>query len=134
MPVEVLRLPPAKHLAFDVGLCVVTTTGKLECLAAKNGCEVESPWPGLASVDYVIGNCARISDGTARCWSVELKSRLVTAVKGVVGAISVAASSSHACAILGDRSVVCWGSNKSGALGRGDPDAQTRAQASAVTL
>ncbi|HEY5921298.1 MAG TPA: hypothetical protein VIV11_06490, partial [Kofleriaceae bacterium] len=26
LPIEVLRLPPAKHLAFDVGLCVITTT------------------------------------------------------------------------------------------------------------
>ena len=134
MPIELLRLPPAKHLAFDVGLCVVTTSGRLQCLAPKNGCEVEAPWPGLASVDYVVGNCARISDGSARCWSVDTKSRLVTAAKGVSGAISVAASQSHACAILGDRALVCWGSNKSGALGRGNADEQAHAEASAVTL
>ena len=133
LPIEVLRLPPAKHLAFDVGLCVVTKTGKLQCLAS-NACNVDSPWPGLASVDYVIGNCARLSDGNARCWAVDNKSRLVTAVAGVGGAISVAASSSHACAVLGDRSVVCWGSNKSGALGRGKADDQRHAEASAVTF
>lgn len=133
LPIEVLRLPPAKHLAFDVGLCVVTKTGKLQCLAS-NPCNVDSPWPGLASVDYVIGNCARLADGEARCWSVDSKSRLVTAVAGVGGAIAVAASSSHACAVLGDRSVVCWGSNRSGALGRGKADDQTHSQASIVTF
>ena len=134
LPIEVLRLPPAKHLAFDVGLCVVTMTGKLQCLAAKDGCVLDTAWPGLASVDYVIGNCARLTDGSARCWSVDTKSRLVTAVAGVGGAISVAASSSHACAILGDRSVVCWGSNKSGALGRGKADDQAHAEASVVAF
>jgi hypothetical protein len=132
--IEVLRLPPAKHLAFDVGLCVVTETGKLQCLAPRDGCSVDSPWPGLASVDYVIGNCARISDGTSRCWSVDTKSRLVSEVAGVGGAISIAASSSHACAVLGDRSVVCWGSNKFGALGRGEGDEKSYAEASAVTF
>jgi hypothetical protein len=134
MPIEVLRLPPAKHLAFDVGLCVVTETGKLQCLAAKDGCALDAPWPGLANVDYVTGNCARLSDGNAKCWSVETKSRLVAEVKGVGGAISVAASSSHACAILGDRSVVCWGSNKSGALGRGKGDDQAHAEAGTVAF
>jgi hypothetical protein len=133
LPIEVLRLPPAKHLAFDVGLCVVTKTGKLQCLAS-NPCSVDSPWPGLAAVDYVIGNCARLADGNARCWSVDDKSRLVTAVDGVGGAISIAASSSHACAVLGDRSVVCWGSNKAGALGRGKADEQRHPEASAVTF
>jgi hypothetical protein len=134
MPVEVLRLPPAKHLAFDVGLCVVTRTGRLQCLASRDGCSVDSPWPGLTNVDYVIGNCARIDDGNARCWSVDTKSRLVTEIAGVGGAISIAASSSHACAVLGDRSVVCWGSNKSGALGRGELDEKAHPEASAITF
>lgn len=134
LPFEVLRLPPAKHLAFDVGLCVVTRTGKLQCLEAGDGCKADTPWPGLPSVDYVTLNCARMTDGSARCWSVDTKSRLVTAVSGVSGAISVAASPSHACAVLGDRSVVCWGSNRSGALGRGKADENNYKEASAVTF
>jgi hypothetical protein len=134
MPIEVLRLPAAKHLAFDVGLCVVTRTGRLQCLETGNGCTVDTAWPGLADVDYVIGNCARLTDGKARCWSVAKKSRLVNEVSGVRGAISIAASSSHACAILDDRSVVCWGSNKSGALGRGKTDPDAHPEASAVTF
>src|SRR5262249_13481943 len=89
MPVAVLRLPPRKHLAFDVGLCVVTTAGRLQCLAAKDSCTLDTPWPGLASTDYVVGNCARLTDGNAKCWSVDTKSRLVSAVTGVNRAISV---------------------------------------------
>jgi hypothetical protein len=134
MSFEVLRLPPARHLAFDVGVCVVTKTGKLQCLASNDGCKVDTPWPGLANVDYVIGNCARMTDGAARCWSVDTKSRLVTAIAGVAGALAIAASSSHACALLGDRSAVCWGSNKFGALGRGKADEQTHREAAPVTF
>ena len=134
MPFEVLRLPAAKHLAFDAGLCVVTRAGKLQCLASGDGCKVDAPWPGLARVDYVTGSCAREADGDARCWFVDRKSRTVAEVEGVGGAISVAASSSHACAILGDRSIVCWGSNRHGALGRGKADEQAYPEASPVTL
>lgn len=132
LPIEVLRLPPATHLAFDVGLCVVTRTGKLQCLSGSDGCKLDAPWPGLASVDDVTGNCARLTDGNARCWAVDSKSRLVRAVAGVGGALAVAASPSHACALLGDRSVVCWGSNKSGALGRGETDDRSHPEARPV--
>ena len=134
LAIEVLRLPPAQHLAFDVGLCVVTKTGRLQCLANNDGCRVDTAWPGLTIVDYVTGNCARLTNGEARCWSVDTKSRLVTEVAGVGGAISVAASSSHACAVLGDRSLVCWGSNRFGALGRGNADEKTYREASPVTF
>jgi hypothetical protein len=111
----------------------VTKTGKLQCLAS-NPCELDTPWPGLTTVDYVIGNCARLAEGNARCWSVDNKSRVVAAVAGVDGALSVAASSSHACAVLADHSVVCWGSNKSGALGRGKVDSEIHKEAMAVTF
>lgn len=134
LPIEVLRLPPAKHLAFDVGLCVVTRTGKLQCLSAADACKVDAPWPGLASVDYVTGTCARLADGDARCWSADKKSRPATGGAGVTGAMAIAASASHACALLGDRSVVCWGSNRSGALGRGKIDETTYREASTVTF
>jgi hypothetical protein len=134
LPIEVLRLPPAQHLAFDVGLCVVTKPGRLQCLASQDGCRVDAPWPGLANVDYAIGNCARLANGEARCWSADAKSRMVREIAGVSAAIAVAASSSHACAILGDRSVACWGSNKFGALGRGAIADDVDREASAVTF
>ena len=66
--IETLALPKARHLAFDVGLCVVTTTGHLQCLQPNNPCELDTPWPGLSKVDIVDGHCARSTDGTVRCW------------------------------------------------------------------
>jgi hypothetical protein len=117
---EVLALPAAKHLAFDVGLCVVTKGGALQCLNARDSCKRDSPWPGLANIDSVSGSCARVRDGVVKCWSVDRKSRLVTAVSGVTGARDLSVSSTHACVLTTDRKIVCWGSNKFGALGRGE--------------
>ncbi len=133
MAIEVLRLPPAKHLAFDAGICVVTKSGRLECLNASDGCKVDTAWPGLASVDYVIGTCARLTEGSVKCWP-ETKSRAVAGVAGARGTFQLAAGSSHACAIVSDGSVMCWGSNKFGALGRGKADEQSHREASAVTF
>lgn len=134
LPFEVLRLPAAKHLAFDVGLCVVTKTGKLQCLEAADACKLEAPWPGLANVENVAGRCARLRDGTVRCWSVDLRSRVVSAVAGVQEAALLVASSSHACAVTSDGEVVCWGSNRFGALGRGETDDAEHPEAQRVAL
>lgn len=132
--VEVLRLPPAKHLAFDAGSCVVTRTGRFQCLDARDACKAEAPWPGLVKVDYVTGTCARMVDGDVRCWSADAGDKRVHDVAGVAGAVAVAAGTSHACAVLADRSLACWGSNLSGALGRGDVDEQTHREASPITF
>jgi alpha-tubulin suppressor-like RCC1 family protein len=42
-----------------------------------------------------------------------------TPVAGITGAKIVEAGEAHGCAILGDASLVCWGSNADGELGRG---------------
>ena len=133
--VETLALPKARHLAFDVGLCVVTTTGKLVCLQPNNPCEVDTPWPGLAKVDVVDGHCARATDGTVRCWQVDRKSRTVGTVNGVTGASQMASSASHGCALLaGPARVVCWGENAHGELGRGVTDTAAHPEAAPVAL
>ena len=131
---EKLALPPGRHLAFDVGLCVVTTTGHLQCLAANNPCELDEAWPGLSKVDTVDGHCARSVDGTVRCWEVDRKSRTVGSISGVTGATQMASSSSHGCAVLGDHQVVCWGENKHGELGRGVTDTTNHPEAAPVKL
>jgi hypothetical protein len=133
-PVEVLRLPPAKHLAFDVGLCVVTKTGLLQCVSATDGCKQDSPWPGLANVETVSGSCARLHDGGVKCWSVDSKSRLVSSVAGVTKTREMSVSSSHACVLMTDQEILCWGSNKFGALGRGESDDDLHREAQAVSF
>jgi hypothetical protein len=122
LPIEVLALPPAKHLAFDVGLCVVTKSGALVCLAPSDGCKQDSPWPGLANVDVVTGHCALVHGGAVKCWGVDRKSRVVAAIGGAANSRMLVVSSSHACALRSDHEIVCWGSNKYGALGSGQID------------
>src|SRR5690606_32142623 len=61
--VEVLALPKARRLAFDVGPCVVTQAGRLQCLDSKNGCRADDPWPGLTEAEAVSGNCVRTRSG-----------------------------------------------------------------------
>ena len=131
---EKLDLPKARHLAFDVGMCVVTTTGHLQCLAANNPCELDEPWPGLSKVDVVDGHCARAMDGSVRCWQVDRKSRTVGTISGVAGATQIASSASHGCAVLGDHQVVCWGENTHGELGRGATDTTNHPEAAPVGL
>lgn len=132
LEVETLALPAAKHLAFDVGLCVVTKGGALQCLDARDNCKVDSAWPGLANVETVRGFCARIRDGSVKCWSVDRKSRLVSAVPGVTAARELSVSSTHACVLSSDRKIVCWGSNKFGELGDGKSDDDLHREGRAV--
>ncbi|HTL36639.1 MAG TPA: hypothetical protein VL326_26075 [Kofleriaceae bacterium] len=133
-PIEVLALPPAKHLAFDVGLCVVTKTGALQCLAARDGCKQDSPWPGLANLDRVNGFCALARDGAVKCWDVDRKSRLVSAIAEATNVRDLVVSSTHACALRSDHEIVCWGSNKFGALGRVEIDEDPHREARPVVF
>jgi hypothetical protein len=132
--VEKLALPAARHLAFDVGLCVVTKVGQLQCLAANDPCTLDEPWPGLSKIDTVDGHCARSIDGTVRCWQVDRKSRTVSSISGVKNAVQMVSSSTHGCAVLADHQVVCWGENSHGELGRGTTDTSNHPEAAPVKL
>jgi alpha-tubulin suppressor-like RCC1 family protein len=71
--------------------------------------------------------CARLSDGTVRCWGHNeygqlgdntQTSRLVpVAVSGLSGVAEIVAGASHTCARLSDGTVRCWGNNDYGQLG-----------------
>jgi alpha-tubulin suppressor-like RCC1 family protein len=76
--------------------------------------------------------CARLADGTIRCWGLDNFGQLGRAgvtssspdavpapVSGVAGAIDVSAGSAHTCAVLLGGSVVCFGYDSNGQLGRG---------------
>ena len=40
-------------------------------------------------------------------------------IAGAAGATAIAVAAEHACALLADRTVRCWGYNRSGELGNG---------------
>jgi alpha-tubulin suppressor-like RCC1 family protein len=42
-------------------------------------------------------------------------------------ATAIAVGRAHACALLDDHSVACWGDNSAGQLGQGDTQARTAA-------
>lgn len=85
--------------------------------------------------------CARISDGTARCWGRNQHGQLgndsasdsnitVTALTFdgpdlnndpdiLTGVVAVAAGGRHSCALMTDTTVRCWGRNINGQLGDG---------------
>ena len=78
--------------------------------------------------------CVLTTNGTVKCWgnneegqlgdgttTNRLTAREVTGLSS--GALAVAAGSNHGCAVLGDRSVKCWGYNVRGQLGNGSVSA-----------
>jgi alpha-tubulin suppressor-like RCC1 family protein len=83
--------------------------------------------------------CAIREDGSLWCWGFNLEGEIgdgtttttlvptqislpgpVTAVSAGGGFVSGNSYSAHTCAILADKSLVCWGSNGNGELGVGD--------------
>ncbi|MEI8323459.1 MAG: hypothetical protein WCG49_10150, partial [Actinomycetes bacterium] len=74
-------------------------------------------------------SCALISDGTVKCWgsnsnmqlgsgSFSVNSSLPTAVAGLSGAIGVSVGDTHACAVLSNGTVMCWGNSSNKQAGR----------------
>jgi len=94
-------------------------------LANKTITQIDTGW---------FRTCALISDGTVACWGRNNNGQLGTgnnidsntpvAVTG--GALEnktitqIAAETDHACALISDGTVACWGLNSNGQLGTGD--------------
>ena len=76
-------------------------------------------------------SCVRLSDGTAQCTGRNqfgqlgnddgtfTSSSVPVAVSGLTTATRVVAGAEHACALLGDSTVRCWGAGDSGQRGDG---------------
>ena len=89
----------------------------------------------LAAGDQFI--CARLSTGRVDCWGDNTYGQIGDGhasggyvaspahVDGPTNAIQITAGSAHACAILADGTVRCWGNNNEGQLGNGQTSAST---------
>jgi alpha-tubulin suppressor-like RCC1 family protein len=84
----------------------------------------------LTQVSSGLGShvCARVNNGTARCWgandvgqlgtgSTSAMSTLPVSVTGLTNVDMVMAGGYHSCALLSDHTVRCWGENSDGQLG-----------------
>ncbi len=70
-------------------------------------------------------SCARMVDGTVRCWGLQYDDRVEpkpTTLPGLVDVAQLAVGSTHACARLHNGRVRCWGANDEGQLGDGTHD------------
>ena len=124
--------------------CAVRAAGSVVCWGADDtgqlgdggGGDQRTPIavPGVAGATAVVAgsgfSCALLADRSAVCWGDDSDGeigdgapgatpRAPTPVLGLAGVRSLAANWQHACAVLVDGSVVCWGSNASGQLGDG---------------
>lgn len=98
------------------------------CTFDVSGCVSDTPRVTQLSVGYS-HTCARMSDGTARCWGRNDDGRLgngttnpsptPVTVSGLTNVAQISAGGFHTCARRTDGSVWCWGLNTDGQLGNG---------------
>ena len=99
-----------------------------------NDSSVLDPVSNLTTATRVVAGdefaCALLADGTAKCWGLGESGQrgdgsfgtfAVTpvAVNGLTGAVAIAAGYGHACALLSNATLRCWGGNSEGQLGNG---------------
>ncbi len=131
-------------------LCLLLDSGAVYCRGSNDRGQLGSP-PDTANlpdpplrrvldlppVAQVVSarryNVARTRDGEVYHWG-DLSGWLpgqptspARRVEGVEGAVDVAASGSHGCALDADGRALCWGSNEHGQLGHGEVYSSTRA-------
>jgi alpha-tubulin suppressor-like RCC1 family protein len=109
-----------------------------ELLTAVSVSGITGLTPEATAVDISAGSyhtCAAMANGTVRCWghgqngqlgdATTVSKSTPTVVAGITGlsadttAMSVTAGALHSCAVMGDRSLKCWGHNNPGQLGFG---------------
>jgi alpha-tubulin suppressor-like RCC1 family protein len=115
--------------------CAILTSGKVMCWGAVGGLATEKlpdkctdadlgctkkpleikALQGAKSIALASGGCA-VLKGHVQCWE---RSEPPHAVALERAAVDVAVSSEHACALLDDATVRCWGDGRVGQLGDG---------------
>lgn len=87
--------------------------------ACESGCGSAEPVQ-LSAGDF--HTCARMADGTVRCWGDNSRGQLIGSTRldpiaGLADVVDLAAGGLHTCALRKDGATFCWGQNTSGQLG-----------------
>jgi alpha-tubulin suppressor-like RCC1 family protein len=130
--------------------CVALTSGLGQCWGAGSNGQLGNGITANPVPYYVAGlqnavdvtasfdgnySCARLSDGTARCWGANTfgglgdgttaTRSLPVVVSGLGNAVQMSAGQYHTCAVLTDGTARCWGYNGNGGLGDGTTTARS---------
>src|SRR5262249_55574382 len=134
--------------------CVDTQTDRANCGACGHRCggfcsagSCVDPVQLSSGANHV---CARMSDGTVRCWGRSHNGQIgngvladaprPVAVTGLAGVVDIAARSNggdttaRSCAVLNSGAIQCWGDNLSGSFGDGTTTSQNHPATLAVGL
>jgi alpha-tubulin suppressor-like RCC1 family protein/fibronectin type 3 domain-containing protein len=138
---------PRKIAAGRIHTCTLLSSGTVQCWGGNgtgqlgNGTTINSSTPvtvtGLSGAAAVVAGynhtCALLSGGTVQCWGDNSFGQLGNGTTGgisstpvtvtglsAVTAIALGPAANHACALVSDGTVQCWGSNALGQLGNGN--------------
>lgn len=154
VPVQVTGIHTATALAtFETHNCALLASGAVQCWGSNrygqlgNGTTNDSSTPvtvlGINNATAVAaGNffsCALLVSGSVRCWGSGASGELgdgrsepyadhvstPVPVAGISTAVAITAGAYHACAVLDNGTVWCWGQNHYGQLGNGSLTALT---------
>lgn len=135
-PVPVTGLADATQLAVVTSsTCALKKDGSVVCWG-QNFDKVPVAVEGATDITQLDAEgfaCGVKKDKTVVCWgdnsygqlgdgTTEDRQKKAAPVKGLAGAVQVSVGVHHACALLEDNSVRCWGKNGRGQLGDGSID------------
>jgi alpha-tubulin suppressor-like RCC1 family protein len=147
VPVAVSGISEATQVASgDEHSCALLAGGHVDCWGDNtygqlgNGATVESDVPvavtGISEATQVAAggqdSCALLSSGHVECWGLAsqgelgngsyfpVQSDVPVEVRHIKDATQVSVGEDHACALLADGDVQCWGDNQDGELGLGN--------------
>jgi len=121
---------PMSRIAALFLLTACPTLPGIEDAGSDAGADAGRP-PAPAAIDVAAGSthaCARMADGTVRCWGCYCSGGLLQAltadalpvtIPGVRDAKQLALGLDTTCALLADGKVKCWGRGGAGQLGNG---------------
>lgn len=116
-----------KMLSSDGDTCALIRGGSVDCWSPKPSIlRVPAPRrvPGVRDATAIGNPCVVLSNGEVKCWSAIGRSSDMGEVRagivpGITNARAVSASVFHACAVLADHTIRCWGLDLYGELGNG---------------